>query len=198
MYGASLQGLQVASPIIYRGTFGTGMFQCLYQPGAAPLGDVTQHSRMACSRPVARRGRGVVRPFGWVLAAGMLGFRCWSPPCKHPRSTLAAPSPWMLPTAHRPTLLCPAAGSVLDAIPDAAFIVRPHVRSRGLDGPRAPLSWRAVRSVAYWSETGSDRTEILRRAVAFMECIAGERYSTLAGSTGTFLSIATRGSSLKS
>ena len=35
MYGGSLQGLQLAVPIIYRGTFGTGMFQCLYQPGAA-------------------------------------------------------------------------------------------------------------------------------------------------------------------
>ncbi len=35
MYGASLPGLRVAAPIIYRGTFGTGMFQCLYQPGAA-------------------------------------------------------------------------------------------------------------------------------------------------------------------
>src|SRR5207248_1933132 len=35
LYGASLQGLRLGGPIIYRGTFGTGLFQCLYQPGPA-------------------------------------------------------------------------------------------------------------------------------------------------------------------
>src|SRR6185369_15018253 len=34
-YGASLQGLRVGSPVIYRGVFGTGLFQCIYQPGPA-------------------------------------------------------------------------------------------------------------------------------------------------------------------
>jgi GT2 family glycosyltransferase len=32
LYGASLRGLCLGGPIIYRGTFGTGLFQCLYQP----------------------------------------------------------------------------------------------------------------------------------------------------------------------
>jgi GT2 family glycosyltransferase len=35
LYGASLQGLRLGGAIIYRGTFGTGLFQCLYQPGPA-------------------------------------------------------------------------------------------------------------------------------------------------------------------
>ena len=35
LYGASLQGLRFGSPIIYRGTFASGLFQCLYQPGPA-------------------------------------------------------------------------------------------------------------------------------------------------------------------
>jgi len=35
LYGASLQGIRLEEPIIYRGVFGTGMFQCLYQPRVA-------------------------------------------------------------------------------------------------------------------------------------------------------------------
>src|SRR5262249_10649403 len=35
MYGAALRGIRLASAVIYRGTFATGLFQCLYQPGPA-------------------------------------------------------------------------------------------------------------------------------------------------------------------
>jgi O-antigen biosynthesis protein len=35
MYGCSLRGLRLGQPIIYRGTYGTGLFQCIYQPGPA-------------------------------------------------------------------------------------------------------------------------------------------------------------------
>jgi prepilin-type N-terminal cleavage/methylation domain-containing protein len=35
LYGASLQGLCLDRPIIYRGAFGAGLFQCIYQPRPA-------------------------------------------------------------------------------------------------------------------------------------------------------------------
>src|SRR5204863_8222654 len=35
LYGASLQGLRLSEAIIYRGTYATGLFQCIYQPGPA-------------------------------------------------------------------------------------------------------------------------------------------------------------------
>src|SRR5262249_34110354 len=35
LYGASLRGLRLGGPIIYRGTFASGLFQCVYQPGPA-------------------------------------------------------------------------------------------------------------------------------------------------------------------
>src|SRR5712691_3174784 len=35
MYGASSRGLRLDKSLIYRGTFGTGLFQCIYQPGPA-------------------------------------------------------------------------------------------------------------------------------------------------------------------
>ncbi len=35
LYGPALPGLRLAAPIIYRGTFSAGLFQCLYQPSPA-------------------------------------------------------------------------------------------------------------------------------------------------------------------
>lgn len=35
MYGASSPGLHLHKSLVYRGTFGTGLFQCIYQPGPA-------------------------------------------------------------------------------------------------------------------------------------------------------------------
>jgi prepilin-type N-terminal cleavage/methylation domain-containing protein/prepilin-type processing-associated H-X9-DG protein len=35
MYGAALQGIRLEQPIIYHGMFGTGLFQCIYQPRPA-------------------------------------------------------------------------------------------------------------------------------------------------------------------
>lgn len=35
IYGPSIKGLRLSNSIIYRGVFGTGMFQCLYNPGPA-------------------------------------------------------------------------------------------------------------------------------------------------------------------
>jgi len=35
LYRSSLQGPLLEEAIIYRGTFGTGLFQCIYQPGPA-------------------------------------------------------------------------------------------------------------------------------------------------------------------
>jgi O-antigen biosynthesis protein len=36
LYGASLRGVSLSGALIYRGTFATGLFQCLYQPVASP------------------------------------------------------------------------------------------------------------------------------------------------------------------
>src|SRR5262249_40949272 len=35
LYGVSLRGVRLDRSIIYHGTFATGLFQCLYQPGPA-------------------------------------------------------------------------------------------------------------------------------------------------------------------
>ena len=35
LYGAALHGVRLGGPVIYRGTFGAGLFQCVYRPGPA-------------------------------------------------------------------------------------------------------------------------------------------------------------------
>ncbi len=171
MYGASLQGLQFASPIIYRGAFGTGMFQCLYQPGAAHWAMLPSTLEWQVAAVLLGVAGALVRSFGWVGGAGMLAL-----------SILVAAL--QATQVHRGGAHRYGCGRLLIAgLCYAQPLVRSWTRYRTrlssqrapcpdpavLHGPRRRLSWRGLQSVAYWSETGSDRTEILRRAVAFME-----------------------------
>ncbi len=171
MYGASLQGLQVASPIIYRGAFGTGMFQCLYQPGAAHWAMLPSTLEWHVAALLLGTAGALVQSFGWVVGAGMLALSILVAALQATQVHLAG--------AHRY-----GCGRLLIAgLCYAQPLVRSWTRYRTrlssqrapcpdpavLYGPRHRLSWRGLQSVAYWSETGSDRTEILRRAVAFME-----------------------------
>ncbi len=171
MYGASPQGLQVASPIIYRGAFGTGMFQCLYQPGAAHWAMLPSTLEWHVAALLLGVAGALVRPFGWVVGAVMLALSILVAALQATQVRLGG--------AHR--FGC---GRLLIAgLCYAQPLVRSWTRYRTrlsserapcaepavLNGPRHRFSWRGLQSVAYWSETGSDRTEILRRAVAFME-----------------------------
>ena len=171
MYGASLQGLQVASPIIYRGAFGTGMFQCLYQPGASHWAMLPSTLEWHVAALLLGVAVALVRSFGWVGGAGMLAL-----------SILVAAL--QATQVHRGGAHRYGFGRLLIAgLCYAQPLVRSWTRYRTrlssqrapcpdpavLHGPPRRLSWRGLQSVAYWSETGSDRTEILRRAVAFME-----------------------------
>ena len=172
MYGGSLQGIQLAVPIIYRGMFGTGMFQCLYQPGAAHWAMLPSTLEWQGAALLARTGGGA-RPSLGVVSSGRVCWacRCWSPPCRRARPASSRPT-----DAGRARLL-------IAALCYAQPLVRSWTRYRTqlssqrapgfdpapADGPRQRLSLTGYRSVAYWSEAGRDRTEILRRAVAFMD-----------------------------
>ncbi len=171
MYGASLQGLQIASPIIYRGAFGTGMFQCLYQPGAAHWAMLPSTLEWHVAALLLGMVGALVGSFGWVMGAALLAL-----------SILVAAL--QATQVHRGGAHRFGYGRLLIAgLCYAQPLVRSWSRYRArlsseraprpdpviLDGPRHRLSWRGLLSVAYWSETGSDRTDILRRAVAFME-----------------------------
>jgi GT2 family glycosyltransferase len=171
MYGASLQGLQVAAPIIYRGTFGTGMFQCLYQPSASHWAMVPSTLEWHVAAVLLVLVGALVWPLGWAIGAVMLSLSLLV-------AGLQAAQARLVPVHRRR-----CARLLITALCYAQPLVRSLARYRTwLSWHRAPesdpplpggpdqrLSWTGYRSVAYWSETGTDRTELLGRAVAFMD-----------------------------
>jgi GT2 family glycosyltransferase len=172
LYGAALRGLRVAGPIIYRGTFGTGLFQCLYQPGSA-------HWAMLPST------------LEWHLAAALLGLAalCWSPAWFGVAVMLGVSLAVAALQAAQACLAPPhtgvAARLLLTALCYAQPLVRswhrywtrlgisclpragPAIQQAGRCGDRLPLSGRLTR--AYWTEEGCERIELLGRVTAYLE-----------------------------
>jgi GT2 family glycosyltransferase len=171
MYGASLQGLQVAAPIIYRGTFGTGMFQCLYQPGAAHWAMLPSTLEWHLVALLLGLGGALIGPLGWAIAVGMLLLSLLV-------AGLQAAQAHLVP-AHRRwrarlliTALCytqPLVRSWARYCTRLSAHRAPESDPELVGDPRQRLSLTGRRSVAYWSAEGSDRTAILGRAVAFMD-----------------------------
>ena len=87
LYGASLPGPAARpSAIIYRGTFGTGLFQCLYQPGPAHWAMLPEHAGVARWPPRLVALAALFWPLAWVGVGGHArSCRWWSPACRRPR-----------------------------------------------------------------------------------------------------------------
>ena len=169
MYGASVSGPRLDDALIYRGTFGTGLFQCIYQPAPA-------HWVML---PVTLE---------WQFLAGLLGLMALSWP------PLWVGVPAMLVLSFTVAGL-QAAQARLPARHDglkarllvaALCYMQPVIRSwhryrTRLFGYRAPvvnpgssrgcgqpLSLRGRRTAGYWSEHGRNRTELLGLLIAYL------------------------------
>jgi hypothetical protein len=169
LYGASLRGLRLDEALIYRGTFGTGFFQCLYQPAPA-------HWAMLPST------------LEWHLAAGLLALAAifWLP------AGLGAAVMLLLALlvaglqAAQARLAPRYEGIGARLLIMVLCYVQPLVRSwqryhtrlfayrpptpdptvREAGGPRLPLS--GTRTAAFWSEEGRERTELLAKVVAYL------------------------------
>jgi len=170
LYGASLQGLRLGLPIIYRGTFGTGLFQCLYQPGPS-------HWAMLPST------------LEWHLAAALIalgGSIFWTP------GLLAVPAMLLLSLGvaalqARQVALAPrhekfSSRLLIMALCYTQPLVRSWRRYRTRlfagcppslpadagegRGGYLPLTGRHER--AYWSEEGYERTELLGLFIAYL------------------------------
>jgi GT2 family glycosyltransferase len=72
LYGASKQGLRLDDAIIYRGTFGTGLFQCLYQPAPAHWAMMPTTLEWHLMIGVVAAAS-LIWPMAWLAVAGMLG-----------------------------------------------------------------------------------------------------------------------------
>jgi GT2 family glycosyltransferase len=169
LYGAALQGLRLCGPIIYRGTFGSGLFQCVYQPGPAHWAmlptTLEWHLGVAALALAA-----LFWPAAGLAAGALLGLSLLV--------ALVQAAQARVPPEHDGwrsrcliALLCYLQPLVrswsryrarLSAFRASAAQFTPP---RGA-GTRFPLTGR--RAVDYWSEEWRDRTELLDCAVTYL------------------------------
>jgi GT2 family glycosyltransferase len=165
LYGPSLQGLRLGRDMIYRGTFGTGLFQTMYQAGPA-------HWAMLPSTLEWHFAAGLVTLTGfvwwpaWIIAAVMLGLSM--------SVALLLACQASLPARHEGL----AARLLIAGLCYAQPLVRSWSRYRTRlfsyrapqtgppDGnkPRGRVRWE----VAYWSEGACERTELLGLFIAYL------------------------------
>jgi GT2 family glycosyltransferase len=173
LYGPSLKGLHLQGPIIYRGTFGTGLFQCLYraQPAhwAMLPGTLEWHLLAGLAALAALRW-----PMVWLGVGAMLGLSLAVGALQAAQARLA--SRYDCLRARLLILaLCYAQPLVrswsryrtrfLSYTPPAGpppAVISKHAKH----GPR--LSFAGTRTVAYWSEQGQERTALLGRVIAYL------------------------------
>jgi GT2 family glycosyltransferase len=167
LYGTSLQGLRLGGPIIYRGTFGTGLFQCIYQQGPAhwPMLPATLEWHLAAGLV------GLAAPFwppAWLAVGAMLALALGVAALQAAQAHLAPQHEGL-----RSRL-------VIAALCYAQPLVRSWRRYRTRlfswsppwkvplppegQGPRLPLG--GTRALAYWTEEGYQRTELLGLLIA--------------------------------
>ena len=169
LYGMGSQGVRFGRPLIYRGTFGSGMFQCLYQPGAS-------HWAM------------LPTTLEWQVAAGacaVAGF-AW-PAMLFVALTMILLSVFISALqAYQATIAKQHDGFTSRLIVFAFSYLQPLVRSCAryrtklfYFHPAASAPWLAKsngrpfpiagwQSVTYWSEMARDRLEMLQLAVEFL------------------------------
>jgi hypothetical protein len=179
MYGAALQGLRFGAPIIYSGTFATGFFQCIYQPGPAHWAmlptTLEWHLVMALVAVI-----GAVWPLAWIATGLMLTSSVAVAGLQAAQARLAPPHRgWMSRLVV--FALCYAQPLVRAWHRYRTRLLSAHsTRTAGvLDGGHSaalPLSGR--RTLLFWTNHGCDRTELLKEAIA---CLAKHRWGSMVG-----------------
>jgi hypothetical protein len=169
MYGDSLRGLRFSDGIIYRGTFGTGLFQCLYQPGTAHWAMLPStfewHMAAALLALVA-----LFSPYAWFGVALMLALTFGVAALQAIQARIA-PEHNSIRSRLLIMALCYAQPLVRSwyRYRTRVFAPCPSVaRSEIPNHPGKRLPITGSDTVAYWSEAGHDRTEVLALLIAYL------------------------------
>jgi hypothetical protein len=163
MYNPAARGLQIASPIIYSGTFATGLFQCIYQPPSAHWSLLPSTLEWHCGAAILSALAACFWPVAWIGVAAMLSLSILS----------ALTQAWQarLPGKHRGL----GARLVVFALCYSQPLVRSWHRYRArlfwaqppgkveeLNLPSGSrMSWQGRHTLVLWTEEGRDRTELL-------------------------------------
>jgi GT2 family glycosyltransferase len=166
LYGVSLQGLRLGQSLIYRGTFGTGLFQCIYQHGPAHwamLPSTLEWHIVALLMAVT----GLYWTGAWVGVALMVLLSALVAVLRCRQATL--PSHYdSLASRFRVAALCYAQPLVRSWQRYQTRFFAYHssrlgANSQGVDKRLMPMIGRLT--VNYWSEEGHDRIQFLKAAV---------------------------------
>jgi prepilin-type N-terminal cleavage/methylation domain-containing protein len=169
LYGASLHGLRFDRPMIYCGTFGAGLFQCIYQPQPA-------HWAMLPSTLEwhAAIGLCLLAIFVWPHAAMVAGLM-WL--ASLAVAALQAAQAQIPPRHDGPLarllvmLLCYAQPLVRSWHRQVTQFLRyrpPLPGSAEPSGVRTSAPLRGASRVAFWSTAGVDRLQLLERIIAHL------------------------------
>jgi GT2 family glycosyltransferase len=169
LYGASLQGLRLAGAIIYRGVFGTALFQCVYQPEPAHWAmlpcTLEWHVAMALAAVFS-----VFWPLGWIAVGTMLCLSIAVAALQAAQARLAAEHEGLQSRALI-MILCylqPLVRSWLRYQTRLLAYSPPTAGSEQAVGSGKCLPLSGMATAAYWSEDGCERTELLGLVIAYL------------------------------
>jgi GT2 family glycosyltransferase len=172
LYGASLQGLRLGKSIIYRGTYATGLFQCIYQPGPAHWATLPSTLEWHLAAALIALG-GLLSPLMFVAAGGMAALSILV-------AVLQAFQARMAPEYDGFVSRLVVAG-LCYAQPLVRSWARYKRRGFGLAAQRLELPtseycrfrrpWSGYGALSYWTEEWRDRMELLRGVVSQLEAL---------------------------
>jgi glycosyltransferase involved in cell wall biosynthesis len=169
LYGPSLRGLRLGGSVIYRGTFGAGLFQCIYQPGPAHWAMLPSTLEWHGVAVLAALAALVLPWAGWIAAtmlvlsvvvAALQAIQARLSPAHDgigPRLVVAGLS-YLQPLVrswrrYRTRLFCwPGTPATAIVSGDAPTLGRPPLTGR----------W----ALNYWTEDWKNRTDLLQAAAA--------------------------------
>jgi GT2 family glycosyltransferase len=170
LYGDSLQGLTLSPPIVYRGTFGTGFFQCIYQPGPAHWAALPSTLEwhvvvvlLALAAPLWWPA-GLLAAVLWLLSVAVAGVQASQ--ARLPRQHDGLGSRLLV------AVLCYVQPLVRSWRRYRTMLFAPVRRGsygRLKNGAWPRISFGGRYKTAYWTEQGNHRTELLGLVIARVE-----------------------------
>jgi GT2 family glycosyltransferase len=171
MYGASAHGLSFSQAVIYRGTFGAGLFQCIYQPGPSHWAMLPASLEWHVAAALLAVAGLVLGPAAVATAAAMLLLSLTVAVLQAFRARLAPRHQgfWS-------RLLVAALCYVQPLVRSWAryrtrlFAYRPPVAEPLLPGSRPRrLPLAGVHTEAYWNENACDRLQYLGLVILYLD-----------------------------
>jgi GT2 family glycosyltransferase len=170
LYGPSLRGLRLGGAIIYRGVFGTGLFQCLYQPAPAHWAMLPATLEWHLAAGFVALAALFLLPAAWLVVVAMLAMSVTVAALQAVQASL--------PPEHDGLLSRLIVVGLCYTQPLVRSWKRYRTRLFGYSPPTGPppersgagdrLPLTGSRTVAYWSEGTAERTELVGLFIAYL------------------------------